>query len=224
MPARVPLFSLGLKVPRSSCGHSGRLSEVVLTHYRRREVRNSIYRYRKIHIDYRSKFSYRFISSISIIYGNTSNYIVWHVDDYRIMAALHSLQNKCWTADPDRQNLGWSGPSGKLSLFSVYKFWQNYAGSGKFQILFWRLISYLMHIHLVDSHLWCWRPLPVVRALGIRMPYPPGGMVKWVQDPIVAACHFHLLTYHAPCADKLLDFYVQYRRIWGSVMLLYSVI
>ena len=57
---------------RSPCGHSGRLSEVTLTHYRRREVRNSIYRYRKIHIDYRSKFSYRFISFISIIYGNTT--------------------------------------------------------------------------------------------------------------------------------------------------------
>ena len=70
VPARVPLFSLGLKAPRSDpCGHSGRLSEVVLTHYRRREVRNSIYRYRKIHIEYRSKFSYRFIS---IIYGNTT--------------------------------------------------------------------------------------------------------------------------------------------------------
>ena len=54
--ARVPLFSLGPKVPRSPCGHSGRL----LTHYRQREVRNPIYRYRKIHIDYRSKFSYRF--------------------------------------------------------------------------------------------------------------------------------------------------------------------
>ena len=43
-----------------------------LTRYRPREVRNSIYRYRKIHIDYRSNFLYRFISSISIIYGNTS--------------------------------------------------------------------------------------------------------------------------------------------------------
>ena len=71
VPARVPLFSLGLKVSRSPCGHSGRLSEVMLTHYCRREVRNLIYRYRKIHIDYRSKFSYRFISFISIIYGNT---------------------------------------------------------------------------------------------------------------------------------------------------------
>ena len=44
-----------------------------LTRYRPREVRNSIYRYRKIHIDYRSKFLYRFISSISIIYGNTNS-------------------------------------------------------------------------------------------------------------------------------------------------------
>ena len=38
----------------------------LLTHYHRREVRNSIYRYRKIYIDYRSKFSYQFISSIDI--------------------------------------------------------------------------------------------------------------------------------------------------------------
>ena len=45
-----------------------------LTRYRPREVRNSIYRYRKIHIDYRSKFLYRFISPISIIYGNTTNF------------------------------------------------------------------------------------------------------------------------------------------------------
>ena len=45
-----------------------------LTRYRPREVRTSIYRYRKIHIDYRSKFLYRFISPISIIYGNT-NYL-----------------------------------------------------------------------------------------------------------------------------------------------------
>ena len=43
-----------------------------LTRYRPREVRNSIYRYRKIHIDYRSKFLYRFIWPISIIYGNTT--------------------------------------------------------------------------------------------------------------------------------------------------------
>ena len=42
-----------------------------LTRYRPPEVRNSLYRYRKIHIDYRSKFLYRFISPISIICGNT---------------------------------------------------------------------------------------------------------------------------------------------------------
>ena len=36
----------------------------------------------------------------------------------------NSLQNKCWTADIDRQNLG---RSGKLSFFIIYKFWQNCA-------------------------------------------------------------------------------------------------
>ena len=101
VPARVPLFSLGLKAPRSGpCSHSGRLSEVVLTHYRRREVRNSIYRYRKIHIDYRSKLSYRFISFISIIYGNTSDFeqchpLLWGegilVDHWSTISSFHCL-------------------------------------------------------------------------------------------------------------------------------------
>ena len=45
-----------------------------LTRYRPCEVRNSIYRYWKIHIEYRSKFLYRFISPISIIYGNTTTF------------------------------------------------------------------------------------------------------------------------------------------------------
>ena len=67
-PARVPLFSLGLRYLEVHVATAGGW----LTRYRPREVRNSIYRYRKIHIDYRSKFSYRFISPISIIYGNTS--------------------------------------------------------------------------------------------------------------------------------------------------------
>ena len=49
--------------------HSWRLLPVTL--YCPREVRNSIYRYRKIHIDCRTKSSYRIISTISIIYGNT---------------------------------------------------------------------------------------------------------------------------------------------------------
>ena len=44
---------------------------LLLTHYRPCEVWNSIYRYRKIHMDYRSNFLYRFISNISIIYGST---------------------------------------------------------------------------------------------------------------------------------------------------------
>ena len=65
-PARVPLLSLRLNILWVPCGHSGRL----LTHYHPREVRNSIYTYRKIHIDYQSKVSYRFIS---IIYGDTTN-------------------------------------------------------------------------------------------------------------------------------------------------------
>ena len=91
VPSRVPLFSLGLKAHRSGpCGHSGRLSEVVLTHYRRCEVRNSIYRYREIHIDYRSKFSYRFVSFISIIYGNTN-------ENALEMAAFLSRDNEQWT-------------------------------------------------------------------------------------------------------------------------------
>ena len=52
----------------------------LLTHYRPREVRNSIYWCWKIHIDYRSKFSYRFISTISIIHRNTiANPFKWRV-------------------------------------------------------------------------------------------------------------------------------------------------
>ena len=67
--ARIPLFSLGLRVLEVHVATGGGW----LTRYRPREVRNSIYRYRKIHIDYRSKFLYRFISPISIIYSNTTN-------------------------------------------------------------------------------------------------------------------------------------------------------
>ena len=106
VPARVPLFSLGLKAHRSGpCGHSGRLSEVVLTHYRRREVRNSIYRYREIHIDYRSKFSYRFISFISIIYGNTS------LDYARgLSVASENGRNSHWSRKPTI-HCDWGNPS-----------------------------------------------------------------------------------------------------------------
>ena len=74
----------------------------MLTHYCRREVRNSIYRYRKIHIDYRSKFSYRFISFISIIYGNTN---------ITFLAATKQLND-------------WFSPSVCLSVcLSVTPFW-----------------------------------------------------------------------------------------------------
>ena len=64
-----------------------------LTRYRPREVRNSIYRYRKIHIDYRSKFLYRFISPISIIYGNTNVHICLTM--YTWSNQKVSLLNKC---------------------------------------------------------------------------------------------------------------------------------
>ena len=73
-PARVPLFSLGLRYLEVHVATAGGW----LTRYRPREVRNSIYRYRKIHIDYRSKYLYRFISPISIIYGNTNCNVVSH--------------------------------------------------------------------------------------------------------------------------------------------------
>ena len=76
-PARVPLFSLGLRYLEVHVATAGGW----LTRYRPREVRNSIYRYRKIHIDYRSKFLYRFISPISIIYGNTNS----HYEDKTVM-------------------------------------------------------------------------------------------------------------------------------------------
>ena len=60
-----------------------------LTRYRPREVRNSIYRYRKIHIDYRSKFLYRFISPISIIYGNTIHHKLYKM--YKPLSCTMSL-------------------------------------------------------------------------------------------------------------------------------------
>ena len=68
------------KVPRSPmCGHSGRL----LIHYRYVRLEIQYIDIKKIQIDYRSKFSYQFILSISIIYGNTnlwywrSQFISW---------------------------------------------------------------------------------------------------------------------------------------------------
>ena len=48
----------------NTTGYSGRLLTSLL-----KLIRNSIYRHRKIHIDYWSKFSYRFISTRSMIYA-----------------------------------------------------------------------------------------------------------------------------------------------------------
>ena len=93
-PARVPLFSLGLgylEVHEATAGGW-------LTRYRPREVRNSIYRYRKIHIDYRSKFLYRFISPISIIYGNTTSMISkhsWFGNSKRVSKHFMITTRKC---------------------------------------------------------------------------------------------------------------------------------
>ena len=65
---------------------------VWLTRYRPREVRNWIYRYRKIRMDYRSKFLYRFISTISIIYGNTRIYLDLQGQIYLQSQNLHHLE------------------------------------------------------------------------------------------------------------------------------------
>ena len=43
---------------------------------------------------------------------------------HNFVYACTSLQNKCWTTEPDQKSLG---RSGKLSLFIIYKFWQNCA-------------------------------------------------------------------------------------------------
>ena len=77
----------------------------LLTHYRRREGRNSIYRYLKIYIDYRSKFSYQFISSISIFYGNTSifSFMFTFVHIYCMFLSLllvHEYKNICHWRNP----------------------------------------------------------------------------------------------------------------------------
>ena len=71
-----------------------------LTRYGPREVRNSIYRYRKIHIDYRSKFLYRFISPISIIYGNTNSRLarvrmwIWHAPSQWPFPGIFEARNE----------------------------------------------------------------------------------------------------------------------------------
>ena len=106
-PAKVPLFSLGLRYLEVHVATAGGW----LTRYRPREVRNSIYRYRKIHIDYRSKFLYQFISPISIIYGNTRNpssggSVLWQISlgpdrpgalDLGLICYQGKARGKAWT-------------------------------------------------------------------------------------------------------------------------------
>ena len=95
VPVRVSFVLARTLGPQS---HSGRL----LTHYRPREARNSIYRYWKIHIDYRSKFSYRFISSISIIYGNTNSFAVFK--NCQALKNTNAYPNKVW----DKSKTTWA--------------------------------------------------------------------------------------------------------------------
>ena len=81
-----------------------------LTHYCPREVRYSIYRYKKINIDYRSKFSYRFISSISIIYGNTTendlaNFLLVHLTNPSPDNILAEPQQTRQDSPPGRQKV-----------------------------------------------------------------------------------------------------------------------
>ena len=109
-----------------------------LTRYRPREVRNSIYRYRKIHIDYRSKFLYRFISPISIIYGNTS-FRVWgklvfrtleltdtptnlanHVKVGHTLDLSHAMSNRA-----DRESAPQSWQSSRTDCRLSRQFWEN---------------------------------------------------------------------------------------------------
>ena len=94
-----------------------------LTRYRPREVRNSIYRYRKIHIDYRSKFLYRFISSISIIYGNTRT----NVDLSSVTASgIHLRASSQEIPQP---------PTTEISLKIIYvKFHSNLPGANELML------------------------------------------------------------------------------------------
>ena len=50
--------------------------------------------------------------------------IFWNYCEQVSSLQIISLQNKCRTVDPDRQNLG---RSGKLPFCIIYEFWQNCA-------------------------------------------------------------------------------------------------
>ena len=59
--------------------------------------------------------------SVPILYIYTTQF---HSALVITVVCLSSLQNKCRTVDPDQQNLS---RSGKLSFFTIYKFWKNCA-------------------------------------------------------------------------------------------------
>ena len=70
-----------------------------------------------------------------------------------------SLQNKCWTADPDRQNLG---RSGKLSFFTIYKFWQNCASVRQVSDLILKTRISIIKIRLSQDHLVLIMGIPIL--------------------------------------------------------------
>ena len=62
-----------------------------LTRYRPLEVRNSIYRYRKIHIDYRSKFLYRLYRQFpaTLLTMQWRQTLVADFDDNKVIKTMH---------------------------------------------------------------------------------------------------------------------------------------
>ena len=93
----------------------------------------------------------------------------------------HNLQNKCPTVDPDRQNFGWSS---KLSIFIIYKFWQNCAS-----------VQQVSDLMFKDCHHW----LVLVRHLFSAKPLP-GTMLTYQLD-----------TYgqiSVKCESKYIGFYL----------------
>ena len=79
-----------------------------------------------------------------------------------------SLQNKCQTANPDRQNLG---RSGRLSSFTIYKFWQN-CGLASFRSYFEDCtddFDYNKSLYLRKLTTWFYMPDDVPCTLGAFM-------------------------------------------------------
>ena len=119
-----------------------------------------------------------------------------------------SLQNKCPTVDPDQQNLGWSG---KLSFFIIYKFWKIMLRSGKFQILFWRLMD-SNRACFQYSHYWNYHPLTLKQL----SPFSKCNFIFWccsqlhfcmklVQYNDYLASHYARLSYAGVLNGPILD-------------------